>query len=50
MIPGDAYISAYYGLGICKICGQEKELRLGWCFDCFEKGLYMKGENGCGEN
>lgn len=32
------YISAYGGKTICKGCGKDEELRLGFCFDCASKG------------
>ena len=44
-IPDDAYIIAYYGKGTCKVCGEDKELRLGVCFDCFVKHLPISEQN-----
>lgn len=32
------FISAYGGKSICKGCGKDEELRLGYCFDCASKG------------
>lgn len=34
----EPYISTYGGRTVCRGCGKEEELRLGYCFDCASKG------------